>query len=207
MTICVASFGGREWQQLAESRAVPSAVEQAPVVRVHLPDGDLTDARNAALEQVQTEWVIYLDADDELEPGYVEAMSRGTADVRGPVARYMRGGQGRLWQPRVHGHDHDCAADCLKDGNWLLIGSCVRTEILAKAGGWDDFPVYEDWALWLKVWKLGATFELIPDAIYRAHVRPDSRNRGPSTAEKNRVHHEIVAAILPDARPRRSTGS
>jgi len=82
----------------------------------------------------------------------------------------------------------------LKDGNWLIVGSVVRTELLRRAGGWWDYPVYEDWSLWLRCYLLGASAEPVPRAIYRAHARPGSRNRAPSAAEKNRVHWAIEAS-------------
>jgi glycosyltransferase involved in cell wall biosynthesis len=196
-TVAVATFGDRSWQEMAESRAVPSAMAQAPVIRVH--GESLHEARNAALAAVYTEWIVYLDADDELEPGYIKAMATGTADVRGPVARYIRGRRERLWQPRVAGHEHNCTANCLPDGNWLLIGSAVRTDLLRRAGGWRDFPWSEDWDMWLRCWKAGGTFELIPDAIYRAHVRPDSRNRGATREARQAAHQAIHAANFPTA--------
>lgn len=190
VTVAVCTFGAPQWEDLAFERAIPSAQEQAPTIHCHRADLQL--ARNAALNSVDTEWIVYLDADDELEPGYIEAMERGTADVRGPMARYVREGhRDRLWQPRVYGHQHDCTAECLREGNWLLIGSAVRTELLRKAGGWRDYPWSEDWSTWIRCWKAGGTFELISDAIYRAHVRPDSRNRGATQEAKNAAHDAI----------------
>jgi GT2 family glycosyltransferase len=192
VTVCVGTYGDASWVDLAR-RAIRSAEPQATVIHRH--GTSLAQARNEALALVETEWVIHLDADDELEPGYVEAMSRGTADVRGPLVRYMVNGEQRnLWQPRVFNHHHDCTADCLPDGNWLVIGSAVRTELLRKAGGWREFAWSEDWDAWLRCWKAGATFELVPDAIYRAHVRPDSRNRGATEEAKLAAHQEIYEA-------------
>jgi cellulose synthase/poly-beta-1,6-N-acetylglucosamine synthase-like glycosyltransferase len=165
------------------------------VTWVHSHRATLAEARNATLEHVETEWVVFLDADDELEPGYVAALGRGTADVRGPIVRYMLDGQERnLWQPRVFGHEHDCTAACLEAGNWLVIGSAVRADLLRAVGGFRDFNWSEDWDLWLRCRAAGATFELIPDAVYRAHVRPDSRNRAPDRAAKVAAHREIAAA-------------
>lgn len=190
VTVTVATFGDQRWLDLALERAIPSAKDQARVVHSHRQN--LADARNTALAQVETEWVIHLDADDELEPGYVEAMASGTADVRGPLVRYMLDGHERnLWQPRVWGHRHDCEASCLGDGNWLVVGSAVRTAMVRNVGGWRDFPWSEDWDLWLRCWKAGATFELVRDAIYRAHVRPDSRNRGATQEAKAAAHRAI----------------
>lgn len=193
ITVVVSTFGGMEWVKLAHERAIPSAeAEGVPVVHRH--GLTLAKARNEGLRLVDTEWVVFLDADDELEPGYCEAMLRGTADVRGPMACYTKDGRWRMWRPRVAGHTHDCTADCLTEGNFVLVGAAVRTELLRRAGGWRDFPWAEDWDTWIRCWKAGATFELISDAIYRAHVRPDSRNRGATRQAKLAAHRAIYEA-------------
>lgn len=192
VTVLIGTYGDKSWIETAK-RAVASVPNDVPVIHRH--ESTLADARNAALAEAQTEWVVHLDADDELEHGYLDAMFRGTADVRGPIARYMVNGRERnIWQPRVWGHRHHCAAECLPQGNWLLVGAMVRTEIACEAGGWREFEWSEDWDFWIRCWKAGATFELIPDAIYRAHVRPDSRNRGPQQAAKNAAHRAIYEA-------------
>jgi glycosyltransferase involved in cell wall biosynthesis len=194
VTVAVATYGDDGWIELASRRAVPSALAlDVSVVHVH---GDtLTEARNAALARVDTEWVIFLDADDELEPGYIDAMATGTAGVRAPSVRYVRRGRPDVARmPRVAGHHHDCVADCLAYGNWLIVGSAVRTDLVRKVGGWHDYPVYEDWDLWARCWLSGATIEAIPNAVYRAHVRHDSRNRAPQHAAKMEAHRMIARA-------------
>lgn len=194
VTVVVATFGADQWRQIAAERAIPSAEALGvPVVAVH---GDtLHDARNAGLSQVATEWVCHLDADDELEPGYFTAMTGGTADVRAPSVVYVVDGEPKPpWMPRVAGHLHRCTAACLTDGNWLVVGSVARTELLRTVGGWRDFDWSEDWDLWLRCHLAGATFEGIRPAIYRAHARPDSRNRGADKATKLAAHRAILEA-------------
>lgn len=195
VSICVATYGEQSWSELAKTRAIPSADAQGvPVIHRHADT--LAIARNACLSKVKTGFVIHLDADDELEPGYVEAMETAEADIRAPAVRYVKpnGIERAPYIPRVAGHHHDCIADCLRDGNWLIVGSAVRTELVRKVGGWKDWPCYEDWDLFQRCWLAGASIQAVPEAVYRAHVRPDSRNRGPAMIEKNRVHHEIAAA-------------
>lgn len=192
VTVCVGTFGDLSWIEAAQ-RAIASARPQAPVVHVH--GETLAVARNSALQQVDTEWIVFLDADDELEPNYVAALANGSADVRAPAVRYVRAAVEREpYMPRVAGHRHACTADCLPSGNWLVIGSAMRTAAAHDVGGFHEWPVYEDWDLFLRLYRAGATFEAIPDAVYRAHVNPQSRNRAPSMAEKNSVHRAIVAA-------------
>lgn len=200
-TVVVATFGGADWRHLAHTRAIPSA-QALGVTVVHAHAGTLAQARNAGLAKVETPWVVALDADDELEPGYLDAMATGTADVRAPSVRYVRGGVAQ-WpaMPRVPGHVHECGAECLPHGNWLVVGACVRTQLLRDAGGWEEFACYEDWALWLRCLKAGASFEQVPAAVYRAHVRPNSRNRSLSMAARNRVHRQIIDAVYPEGAP------
>ena len=203
VTVAVATYGEQHWVHLAQ-RAILSAHAQAPVLHIHADDaGDtLAVARNRALEQVDTEWVVFLDGDDELEAGYIDALASGTADLRAPAVRYISGQRAEMPHvPRVAGHAHACTADCLPHGNWLVIGTAVRTHTLREVGGWREFGWSEDWDAWLRCWKAGATVEAIPDAIYRAHVRPDSRNRAASRKERNRWHWEIHRANFPELYP------
>lgn len=197
VTVVIGTFGNPSWIDLAQ-RAIASARGQATTV-IHEHADTLHDARNRALEQVRTPWVIHLDADDELQPDYVAQMSRGTADLRVPSVSYVRGGQRHApYVPRVAGHTHDCDAECLPAGNWIVIGACVRTQLVRDVGGWEAFDWSEDWAMWARCWKAGATIQTIPDAVYVAHVRPDSRNRAPDRAAKDRAHWEIHRAVWPE---------
>lgn len=194
VTVIVATFGGPEWLDFAD-RAAASAEPQAPVIRVHA--GSLQEARNQGLARARTEWVIHLDGDDELEPGYIDAMAarEHEGDLLAPMVRYVRGERPRAAGfPRVAGHEHDCTADCLPAGNWLVIGTAVRAGLAREAGGWRDWPVYEDWCMWQRCWMLGGRVARVPDAVYRAHVRPGSRNRGMPIHERNQWHHRIVEA-------------
>jgi len=194
VTIAVPTYGGSEWRDLAQHRAIPSATGQAPALHVH--SKTLMDARNEILERVQSEWIIYLDADDELAPGYVEAMSKGIADIRAPYVQYIR--SGNKTHPkilRVAGHSHICTTECLEFGNWIVIGAAVRTQMLRDIGGWRDFTWSEDWDTWLRCWKdQQATAESVAGAIYMAHVRLDSRNRSPKKFEKLQAHKAIYEA-------------
>jgi len=195
VTVAVATFGEERWPQLARERAIPSA-EALGVPVVHAHRATLHAARNAVLDDVQTEWVVHLDADDELEAGYVDAMAAGTADVRAPAVRYVYSNGRADWprMPHVAGHNHDCVAECLPHGNWLVIGAAVRVELARRVGGWRDFPWSEDWDMWVRCYRAGATFEAVPKAIYRAHVRPDSRNRSALRSARLAAHRAIVTA-------------
>lgn len=194
VTVVVATYGESSWIDLANERAIPS-VKRLEVPYVHVHGSSLQFARNDALAQVSTPWMCYLDADDELEPGYFDRMVKSAAEIRVPSVRYVKNGfdQG-VRMPKVAGHSHDCTADCLPYGNWIVIGAVVRTYRLRDIGGFRDFPWSEDWDLWVRCWQAGATIEAVPKAVYRAHVRRNSRNRAASNAEKVAAHNLIAEA-------------
>lgn len=189
VTVCVGTYGDMTWWDLARRRALPSSVPQATHT-VHIHADDLATARNVAADRAQTEWLCFLDGDDELEPGYMDAMAQGTADLRGPAVRYVGGGG--LEHPRVWPEQD------LREGNHLVIGTLIRKVMFQAVGGFREFPLYEDWDLWQRCWKAGASIETIPSAIYQAHVRDDSRNRAPDRHEREHWHHEIRRANFPE---------
>lgn len=194
VTVVIPSYGGRSWYDRSFERARPSALaHDVPVVNVH--GETLHGARNLGLELVETEYVCFLDADDELEPGFFTEIASADADIRVPAVRYMRNDvdQGVV-MPRVAGHVHECADVCLADGNWIVVGAVARTELVRAVGGWRDFPMFEDYDLWLRCWQEGASIVPVPSAVYRAHVRADSRNRAPSQRLKRDAHKAICRA-------------
>ena len=194
VTVVIGTFGDEQYRTWATERAAPSVPQGVPYVHHH--GESLAESRNAGLELVNTEWVCFLDADDELTPGYFDAMNEGTADLRAPAVEYTQDGHTQSpYVPKVAGHRHACYGECLPSGNWLVIGTVARTELVRSVGGFREFPVYEDWDLWLRCWLARGTVEAIPEAVYRAHVRNDSRNRGPSVKERNKVHHQIIESI------------
>ena len=197
VSVVVPFYGDDKWRDLAVERAAASALKQTDSVTV-IGGRDLADARNNGLRLTSTERVIFLDADDELEPGYIDAMGDGTADLRVPRVRYVTERRSpKPIMPRVAGlqhQHHDCTGDCLAYGNWIVIGCCAPTQMLRDVGGFRDFIWSEDWDLWVRCWQAGATIETIETAVYRAHVRPDSRNRAPERAVKHAQHQAIARA-------------
>ena len=195
VTVCCGTFGDPEWIDLARKRALPAARLEADRV-IHVHAATLAEARNLALAEVETEFVIFCDADAELAPGYVGHLLAGTADIRVPSVSYVLDGHPRRpYVPKVAGHSHECEAACLEAGNYAVIGSLARTAKVREVGGFGEEPVYEDWATWLRMYRAGASVETIPAAVYVAHVRHDSRNRAPSMETKNAVHRQIVASL------------
>lgn len=197
----IATYGGNEWLRLAADRALPSAGGQGfdDIVMTHLPDGALHTARNEAADHAKADYIVFLDGDDELHPGFCDAMRAAIDEADDgrraqgftPAVTYVVGRRrppARIW-PRVD----------LRDGNWLVIGTVVPRAAFLAVGGFADWPLYEDWCLWQRLEKhAGVEWVEVPDALYVAHAQPDSRNRGPSRRAKLAAHDMIRRANFPE---------
>lgn len=175
IAVIIPTFGDVEfWSQLA-GRAVSSAMNQTrppdQVIRVHA--ATLQEARNDGAAEANTEFLCFLDADDELDPGFIAAMVNApTTDLRQPATIGVVNGRSDpepVLIPKCR----------LLDRNYLIIGTVVRRELFLQVGGFEDWPIYEDWDLWLRCEHAGATVSAVPDAVYRVHVREGSRNNQP----------------------------
>lgn len=81
-SIIIATYGSPDWADLAGSHAFPSTEGQGAhqVIVDHDAEMYLDEIRNSAAEQATGDWLCFLDADDTLAPGYLEAMA-ATADL------------------------------------------------------------------------------------------------------------------------------
>lgn len=199
-SIVVSTFGDPKWKNQAQERALPSARSFGiPVLYNH--GNTLHEARNAGLYQVETEFVCHLDADDELDPYFFEYMFKEDVDgdLRPPSVNHVY--QQVTYMPQVVGksgvHTHTCVAECLEDGNWLVVGTVARTQLLKDVGGWKEWGNFEDWDLWMRCWVAGASITPVPSAIYRAYSTSQGRCRNMSQQEIDRICNNIRRANMP----------
>lgn len=171
-SIIVATFGDASWRDLAHSRAVRSAEHLRgdvgyEIIEVH--SDSLAHARNLGAHQAQGDWLCFLDADDELDSGYLSAMSAGTLALRAPAVQYVKP-DGKREAPVTYADRN------IKRTNPCVIGTMLTRDLFDRAGGFLDEPIFEDWSLFLRCVKHGAEIEHLPKAVYVAHVRERSRN-------------------------------
>lgn len=187
VTVVIPVFGDMNyWKPLLE-RAHQSALNQTVKAKyVIINTGkDLHESRNSIINSIDTEFVIFLDCDDELHENYIEEMLKiEDADVVVPcVHRYFDDG-------RVDTDQHWYTPRPLVEANYIVIGALVRTEYLKRVGGFSDLPLYEDWQMWLRMEEIGARFKQCPAAIYKIHVREGSRNE-PDIEMKQKMYNQI----------------
>lgn len=186
MTIIVATYGDASWERIAD-RAVASTApfRNVTVVRHHEPVGDLADARNAAVDAADPSgWLCFLDADDELEAGFVPAMRRRRLTPRivaAPAVRYAPSGPALT-----------LAARDIATMNPCVVGSLIHRDMFDAVGGFWHERAWEDWSLFRRAWLLGARIVHVPDAVYRAH--PSRSGRNSTVTNPHRLHADIVAS-------------
>lgn len=173
ISIIIATYGEETWGQLALTRALPSVEGMdAEVIIGHDTDATIAGVRNELAEHATGKWLCFLDADDELAPGYIEAMTLAMQHDRLLTPRVQQIVNGRTrpakYYPEVN----------LMSGNWLIVGTLIERSLFEKVGGFGDYPHgFEDWSLWYKAVKCGAEVLRVDDAIYIQHVNPKSKHR------------------------------
>lgn len=175
-SVIIATYGDPSWRTLAE-RAAYSVKEQSvqPDSLILSHHDSLHQARNGPIERLTSEWLIFLDADDELDFRYIEVMSNRVVEL---------GNEDYLIQPSTLGVQNGIEDDYpvliperdIQTGNWMVIGTAVKRESFLRAGGFPDLPCWEDWALWAQCIENGSQTTTAPEAVYRVTAHSNGRN-------------------------------
>lgn len=183
VSVIIPVCGDVKWDDMAKNAAA-SADRQTrrPDEIITVRADTVADARNAGASKATSEWLIFLDADDELDEHYIEEMFRGVGDIRRPsTLGFYEDGTEDDFPVLIPEMD-------LRTGNYIVIGAMCRRSQFVKARGFQDYDILEDWDLWLTMVENGAVVEDCPGAIYRVGVHPGSRNTNP-------MHHKIYNEI------------
>jgi GT2 family glycosyltransferase len=219
----VATYGAQQWARRGRI-ALDSAVGFAEAFSLHLDGGNLALARNTAAAAAECEWLCFLDADDELSPGFLDAMKLALhaykwgslTDVQTesgsrptrlgellppallvPAVQYLDPAGVPLGEPAIPDWDRN-----LYDVNCAVVGTLVPRTLFASVGGFDErWAAYEDWELWLRCVRAGARLVPVPAAVYRARAALGSRNRQARTVldgayKSIRAEHADVPASV-----------
>lgn len=200
IAVVISTYGDQTWKMMALDSALPSVQEQGAdeIIVHHEPDGTIASCRNNAAAEATADWLIFLEADDQLRRQYLFNMRRAASLAHGPMlyqpaVSYVR--NGRAQPPRI------LPKRDLRHDNYLVIGTMISRPLFEHVGGFGDYPHgYEDWSLWAKAWRAGANVTPVARAVYVANVNPTSKHRllWRNRQEQVRLHMQIQAELFPE---------
>lgn len=170
VTVIVTTFGSTDWASRGEATGLSHDAHHFHAEQCR----SLGDARNQAVDHVDPQsWILMLDADDELSPGYIEAMCSNGAmivtDLYVPALQNIVDGRARRAEVFT-GRD-------IVDGlNPCPIGTLIHRDTFESVGRFWDEEAWEDWSLFRRVVLAGGSLTFVPSAVYRAHVDRQGRN-------------------------------
>jgi len=120
--------------------------------------------RNAGAALARGDLLVFLDADDQLEPGFLSSMVR-TVESGADVAycdytEHGPGGERAVGLP-------DFDPDLLATQNIATMGAIMRREVFEALGGFRDNTAYEDWDFWVRAAHRGFRFAHVSTPLYR----------------------------------------
>lgn len=212
VSIVVATCGDRRWEDMAYAHAVPSTEGQGAdeVLIAHYPDMGVAAARNALAAQATGDMLIHLDADDALCDGYVDAIRAAWWDDQDngpfwgepifvPAMGLVEPDGICLTVPSIPDWDRWPQVNC------ACIGTAVPRTLFVEVGGFsDEWPIYEDFALFVAMAIRGARLVSVPDAVYCATRNPDGRNLQPAavrTATYDAICARYDLSVIPRNKP------
>lgn len=150
---------------------VRALLARHPGLRIHRSAEvcGLSATRNAAVRHVQSDWVVYLDADDWLDLRFIE---RGEdwldlhpgVDVVTTDMTVVREGR----RPFVSRSRPPTGWQDLARKNGIVQTSFIRRSVILALDGYDSALDYEDWDFWIRAAKAGYAFGRLPGAhVYR----------------------------------------
>jgi glycogen synthase len=147
------------------------------------PNAGLGAARNFGISQASGRYVMPIDADDRLAPGFVERCV--TVLEEDPDAAYAT-----TWSAYIKpgGEPYGDGIGWAPYGNWSSLvrrnnvaGTCtavIRRRFFDQGFGYsDELTSYEDWFLYRELYEAGHYGIVTPDRLFEYRVRPESMLR------------------------------
>jgi glycosyltransferase involved in cell wall biosynthesis len=180
---------------------------------VRQDNAGVSAARNRGLDEARGALVLFLDSDDLLLPGAVEALV-GRFD-RDPEVGLVYG-----WAAVIDEHGVEVSRrrtsdwegdvwERLTTKNVVSLGAAIApARLLRELGGFtvnrDRFAVdVEDWELWLRVAD-GHRFALVPEVVLQVRRHEANSTGGGATATLDAAYRHLIESVFRDQPPHRA---
>jgi len=172
-----------------ESRRIPR------LRMLHQTNQGVSRARNNGIMLAQGKYICCLDADDTLEPSYLEKclihLESKNLDVCYSFFVVMGNGN---WISRTGNFD----IETLKLRNCACGAAVFKKSFWKKSGGYNPnmHVGYEDWDFWISLAERGARGVVIPEPLFKY------RRHGRTKNEDAEMHHNLLYAQIKNNHPR-----
>ena len=160
-----------------ETCRVLANLSRARTELVHIERRGLPGARNAGVRHARGRFLCMVDADDLLEPGYLERslVALSASPDMAFASHWLRafGDEQWDWTPT------DCTFPALLHANTVNGAALMRREFFEQLGGFDETMTEgcEDWEFWIRAVAAGHRGTIIPEFLFRYRRRADSMSR------------------------------
>jgi glycosyltransferase involved in cell wall biosynthesis len=181
--VIVVTYGSEAWRLRGEATAKAHDAHHFHAERYT----SLGDARNQAIAHVDPQgFICIVDADDQLAPGYIEAMdyARLQRDDLGTPALQLGDEPARCLEDR----------DIIHGNNPCPVGTLIHRSMFEEAGRFWGEPAWEDWSLYRRAVLSGACVHFVPGAVYIANSTSNGRNS--TVINPRRLRRDIVRSHL-----------
>jgi glycosyltransferase involved in cell wall biosynthesis len=175
-----------------ETLALLAEFSESDIKVLHTANLGLAAARNHGIDKAAGEYILPLDADDRIAPGYLEAAVReleGDSQVGivyGQVEFF--GERQGLWSQSVFSPER------LLYENMIVASAVFRRADWKRVGGYRETMRYgwEDWDFWLSLVELGCKVVKLPEVVFHYRIRKNSMTRSLSKWQKFRMLLRLI---------------
>ena len=131
------------------------------------------DSRNMGIQHASAAYILTIDADDIIQPTYIEKaiqqLENGFSVVYCNVRNF-----GKINSIKIA---PEFSFPLLLTGNFIASCSAFTKEIWTKTGGFDvEMECYEDWEFWINIASKGGKFFHLNEVLFDYRRKPISRN-------------------------------
>lgn len=172
ITVAIPTIPSRSGRlrQAISSVAIQTQPARALSIAVDTTKDGSAATRNRALNAVQTEWVAFLDDDDQFLPNHLELLARGAektgADVVYGLPRVLDANKNVVPRHWTWGGPEVFSPDILRVQSYITVSSLVRTELAQQVGGFEfhrsaNGQYNDDHGFYVRLLDAGADFHHI----------------------------------------------
>jgi hypothetical protein len=135
----------------------------------------VAESRNQGIVAAASDYVMFLDSDDVLNPRYFEkvaALLDQNPEVGIAYSDYVEFGEQNRVVKLPAFNPKQLLVDCI-----IMGPAMARRSALEQAGGYDAEQVFEDWEFWIRVIEKGWSAQGVSEPLYNYRVHQGNRDK------------------------------